>query len=502
MRYEKEILNLFKEKYVIENCDDLHVITLEDIIEYDLSDIRWQPDFLVKYSNSFFAFDYALEYGPNSFILSSIQKVSERIKNFQMFFVVQNQNTMDIVSKTCYEKKYGLIYVENANARIIMKPDILVELKDQISKHSDDKHVLKIPKYLLKGISELKNIDPTYRDLLKKFAFNYLEISQNRSQESELIDSTIKSLLDLKYIGKVQTSFQILKKFEDLIAVTRDHYYHSFQIFLLGIIIIDSFYEQFNNYIYECFPERKQYSIEFTWLLTSIFHDIGYAMQHLNTLIKTITDSDELEIDIVDIWKDARYKKNAAQYISLFKYLLKSEISEDWRGDIFGKTEEEMFDIITDTCKNGHGLHSSFRFLVEAYDVISRIDDDVVKNFLVKHVYIASISISLHDWRYRNKIKEKIVEKLDMKRFPFAILLMYLDSLHEDRRNNEAEENYEDTILDIKISEDSVELDLNLKYILKCGKLTQMSLESKSISDFVTFDNFKLIYPDWLVQQE
>lgn len=488
---------------------DLKKTSIDLIKDDNLEGIRWEPYSLYVNKLGYYACELATGYVPSDFIIKEINKVKGILKNFNVYIITDNEKFISELNEICCNNNFNLLFINENKVVNLIRPEDFENIN--LPLRNQEIYEYKIPRYIINKLTELENIDNNYQEILKNFSREYLMYGPDLNREKNLIGDTLHNLLENTEMSNAISAFDNLRVFESLIGKSnRDHYFHSFQIFLLGIIIIDKLYSIFVECYKKIFPNSQSFSIELVWLLTSVFHDIGYPAQNIGSVVNEIINvEDELNdvTELIDehIWEDMRYNQNVIQFISLFHYLLRNENNTtDWCGEIYNTKPEKdsLYKIIRQNCKRGHGLYSAFIFLVLVYDQIGNITNIDQRNFITKHIYLAAISISLHDIGFRNSLEEKHIKNINISRFPFAGLLMYLDSLQEDRRNNENDIDYQDTIIDISVDNNEVKANLNLEYIVKKNKVAKMKLECKSIIDFLNFDSFKLIYPDWISENK
>lgn len=495
IKYEDQVFDIIHRKY---NCEkeSFNSIKLNDISGIDFSSIKWEPDVLLQHNDCFFIFNYVIGYLPTDFLIAELKKVINKIQNVKCYFVIDNKGLLDDLNELCIKENMGIIFIDNDKARHLLGSYLENDVNSLLAQYTNNPQDYKIPKYILEKLVNLRNINASYIRILKEFAISYMELNPKSAMEDTLIDKVVNELLQDAIIGSAKVLYDNLKFFENFMSKKiRDHYFHSFQVFLLGIIIIDQHYAQFKRYFSSGFNNREDLDIELVWLLTAVFHDVGYILQKLPEMAKEMVEAEAVEIS-VDLSKDMRFEKNLSKYISLFRNLLTLE-SGDWLGE--GFDEGILRDIIVNVCKEGHGLYSCFLFLIKTSEAVNSLKEEEEKRFLNMHLFSAAIAISLHDGRYREAIKTSLSKNIKMKAFPFAVLLMYLDSLQEDRRNDQSKSSYEDTIKDIKFKDREVSIELNVEYILTSRKYAKMKVECIGIDEFVEYEDIKLQYPKWLI---
>ena len=245
----------------------------------------------------------------------------------------------------------------------------------------------------------------------------------------EPIDLKVKELLEkllITYFPDNKLQQRVLENFRFFNAEIlsdlpfyRDHYIHQLSVFLMGAIIIDKFYEDFDHLYTSAYPNLyKLDHLEHSWLLTALFHDTAYPFQKMNAWVNKF---------LSDIFHDDYQQKNVflpttdllfrATFLNridtLADFLLKNGVGRDSSASIRGA--------IVDTLNTGnpsgeldHGIMSALLLLGD-----TGLNDDEI---------LPCISaIALH-----NKLIYKIDNhSIKLDRHPLAFLLLFCDLLHE-----------------------------------------------------------------------
>jgi hypothetical protein len=234
----------------------------------------------------------------------------------------------------------------------------------------------------------------------------------------------------------------------------RDHYIHQFQVFLLGLLIIDEHYEYFSS---------KYDHPEICWLIASSFHDIAYPVQ------------------LYDIWNADFFKKvfNLSCNPGIFE--LKSKFIDERFLCCMGRlicslcetqTHEPLpptwmepkndlvqFFYNQITLKKTHGIMSSVSLLKM---VQSKMDDPIFKENIekkygsfepsIENLFIKSaVAIALHEekiWSAKLKMSKngdyskgkRLIKQLNFDDDPLSFLLIFCDTIHEWGRPSKSEE--------------------------------------------------------------
>lgn len=268
---------------------------------------------------------------------------------------------------------------------------------------------------------------PRYADIIDSY---FMKLDRNSddplaNKYSSVLASINRLWLDSE---KNPSIFSQTKDFEPILQKNkyyRDHFIHSFNVFLLGYYIINKMREVFPNKHY--FGNNEDH-INLTWMLTSTFHDVAYPVQEteswLNGLFEkflgvkpnfSINIGQILPIIYIDFMRLlSKYHSRTTQGVLENEFL-----ATDWR--FYNELGSEL-------TKKNHGVIGALMlchrmairegFLKQHPD---RDDERNPWNFLRDHMP-ACHAISVHDM-------ESI--RVLFKKFPFAYLLILCDELQD-----------------------------------------------------------------------
>lgn len=469
-----------------------------------LDNVSWRPHLLFEHSKSkiYLAFTYIhdAEVFPN-YLSLEIEK-AQKICNIDFYFILGNESLLDIFEGVCREKGFGIILIKNDDPKFIRDP-----IKAPIARKATYQYAGHFPLWTINEIKEITLGTPKFRTVLRDFSKEYFRLkSENKSnwqdEEESLVKNTIAGILQSnpKYTFGID-SIEILKRFESFFTDIRDHYFHSFHIFLLGLLILDHYQDDFNGYYKTIFPKYNAFSIEFLWLLTSIFHDIGYSISYLDNLKEKIygVPTISTEKETANVWNDPIYQINLKQLTSLLSFSI-SDIKHrnDWRPDIFGTQDDPLERLFRDSFFDSHGVAGCFRFLVDIFAEARREKDEDKRIFLVNHIYPAALSVALHDGKFREKLSQAAgIKRIKLSRFPFAVLLIYLDNIQEDKRDKFLCIESPELLKGFKYNHEIIAV-IDEKLAKTYPRLGKLRAECKSFLDFVECDGIKFEYPQVL----
>lgn len=307
-----------------------------------------------------------------------------------------------------------------------------------------------IDRRLLGLVSELQRV--SYRERLQELVNEHLYES---CDDYEFVAEAF-SILWEENIGIPYSSF--LETFEPALLHVfaegekkaepfyRDHYIHQFQVFLLGLYIMDK--------VYDAFLENNK-TPETCWLVISSFHDMAYPVQLYDEWSKGFFEKVfSVPVELAHLELKSNFVDQS--FLSCMGYLICSlysshkgeTLKKNWLAD---KKELVRFFYQEITKEKNHCILSSISLLkiVQSADfnrrntVIKRISngggafDDILKNVFVP----SALAIALHDKEVWQKLRKeapddrdsppRILASIEFENDPLSFLLILCDSIQE-----------------------------------------------------------------------
>jgi hypothetical protein len=356
-----------------------------------------------------------------------------------------------IVANETHDLRFGLATQSGDGVHLIFPPRFDIPRKVPSRKESGH-----IPKWVYQRVLNCTNLSKYLFNSLNKFVTDYELAIDNRdldyNKECQLLNNLATKIADgdrrlfypLEHLHALQSY--------ECTALKRDHFFHSFNNFFLGLIILnrlckdrrtDSFPE---NILYQ---NNRQYvnmkPWESLWFLTSLFHDPGYVSVDLRPLlaiecglekdhnINNYISDDDREY-IKNTWDPQFFKARklmAEFYIKAFQ----QEKREQFKKDIIKRFDYAAQRVFFDGKKLGHGLISGLKLIHSCISDNTYHNRYYNRSIALKACTIAALCISLHEQRFRTALVKDGLSPINFDKLPYANVLMFVDALQDDRRN-------------------------------------------------------------------
>lgn len=413
-----EVLDFYREDFGDEIADDIENKTVSEIGEEnpDYDNLLEQKIIRLWYELDNKVIDRlnkGLTELPNTIgssdIIIKLENIRKKIENNSNSFKILKKIYVTDIYKMKFQVKSRLDTAKNVDRIILSKP-LMVQL-DSINKIS-----------YKEKIGTFKNkCNTTTNDIYS------------------IITETLHSLWVEEYSKEdAYRRFEIYKDFEKILFKDpryRDHFIHQFQVFLSGLPIIDAHYESINSIYSNVLDVDSRFKIEFSWLLSSTFHDIGYLVQQydkwLDSFFKEFLDISNLPINL-DLGK-LLLARNFQDYIDKLTslYFAIYGNKKGWRYSDAHGINHEFRKMLTSKLINerNHGIISSLILLDRIENsVIAHENPSYMDDTFSSRVMPAALAISLHD---KSILLDKNVKEIDFTKDPLSFILIYCDTIQD-----------------------------------------------------------------------
>lgn len=462
--------------------------------------VRWVPTYSRRLSAKIWAIElYRGDRLPQATI-ESMAKLASVNHSIQPAFFIPDGEPYEHLGPVCRAR--GIVLI----TRVVDKYDVLTFPTS--GPPLVGQSAVRIPDWMVRRVAELDNLAPSFGGVLKEFSRQYRQLlsstpTTDTSQE-DLLRKTFLSLLKSdKRFAAEYSPIEFMKFFEreSPLYRGRDHYFHTFNNFLLGCFVIDHCYEAFRKFGRIFFRDVRNWSVEYVWLLTVLFHDVGYPIQkHEETRALIygvqIAGYEQAAAERNEAWQTATYRASRAQVVSLYEHFIRKPRQSQWTPDIFPLDDRRRhpLDLAFEQSfltPEGHGVASCMRMLAGFF----RNTPPAKKSFLTFHIFVAGLSIPFHDRPVRKCLRDQSIDRIRTSQFPFASVLMFVDSIQDDRRGTVREE---DILSGLSFKgENTTVAELNLT-ALSPERLREKRREVSDIMKFIEQDVLKFEYPQSL----
>ena len=441
MNYRERLVGVFPNIFTsADNFNDPNSVI--DSIVTDIN-LEWYPPFLYKKGEDLYLIiPFSNEsYLDESEIVEECEKaeivcrhIEENHFKPKVLFIIQNIEDSNILHNLALSDYFGLIHLEAQDQPFLeldIDPNFLGTLRF-------------IP-FAARYLSDANNLSGAIGEKIREIATQINESTIDMQYEK--VKQWIKELLacDDRFVLDDEP-IEFMSNMERFLAhkheYLQDHYFHAFNTMLLGFFIIDKDYERFAH-LCNCYG--NDILVEYIWLITSLYHDIGYPSMLFDDLARDVYEDieDSESIDRLskqlrqNLW-ESQYKK-AANYLNNFFIHIKSETRVQWVIDPFPYPTSD--DILLRSLQvsfidqRHHGAHGALKLAQMISNILKNIEIQEDRQFIYRHILISSISILFHDAGVRRILKENTCSNIKALLFPFSALLTYIDILQDDRRD-------------------------------------------------------------------
>lgn len=226
------------------------------------------------------------------------------------------------------------------------------------------------------------------------------------------------------------------------LGARRDHFFHSFQNYFLGLLAILRLWPQFEAYRTRARLDWQSNPCN-VWFLTAMWHDVGYAFQKVGDILSAAMGyqlPDETAIDLKESFLSHPETVDALRTLSsLLAHLVEpTGIRTGWmrpgpRSNL-GQRGNGIHTALSENIRQSHGAFGAVRLYRDYAADLDKMEP-ASANVLLQTVYLASCSIPFHDWTFRGSMRNSCGEcRIATVVLPFAALLAFVDSIQDDRR--------------------------------------------------------------------
>ncbi|MEX0978828.1 MAG: hypothetical protein WDZ48_08260 [Pirellulales bacterium] len=364
--------------------------------------------------------------------------------------IVQKYETLAAAASIYREVAPYVMYPIAGKLALIRPPTLLPPVAAPV--HSPSR----VPLDLLKEVQGLDGLGAELRKILRALTKSYSRLittgkCNDDSEEDVLLEFAKKVLMHMGLKPDGIKATQLIRTIErDQFGASRDHFFHSFQNYFLGLAAISQLRADFLSFKDLA---KVNWDIEPSdvWFLTAIWHDVGYAAQKFNKMADATfgeAEEDDEERDIKDeaihrLLERPDANTGMRAMASLMAQLLKpQDATTQWLEPgprtKLGPYADQILQAINRNTLKSHGALSAIRLYCDYTDTIENMVP-AKRNLLRQTVLLACCSMPFHDFWFRSDVRAECAHcRLSVRALPFAALLAFVDSIQDDRRNLDA----------------------------------------------------------------
>lgn len=442
--------------------------------EFTGYDIPWYPTYLFKYDHTILMFrPFSREAFPDvdafvsecKDIKSAIDFIKANECQTKVFFIVEELADSEYLRALNLGADFGLIYCGNSVTSIELSIGAALPEGQRLLQG------------VLQSLANSTRLTSPIGVVVKKFAQEAIQVPPPQETEDQRIRKFIDDLLGAHSKLKLEPDFiSFMRDAERTMEAaghySRDHYYHAVNTLLLGFYAFEKIPAKFDTLV-------KSYSsdmlADLAWTITALYHDTGYPGAKTDDFVR------DANIDGVcpEYSPGREYRIQALKSIkvlraidslsALFDYAAHGETG-GWRVDGYPRengTPEFAKSLAEAYVEGYHGALSALKLAATVDSRIKTFRADSDREFIYRHILIASLSILFHDSKVRECFRRHDICNIAVKNFPLAGLLTYMDVIQDDRRDISGNISRPDIFQDIVVDNGTA-----LRAVLSRGNLT------------------------------
>ncbi len=271
----------------------------------------------------------------------------------------------------------------------------------------------------------------------------------NRKEALAVVHRGIGCLLQMHpHADATIASFMKVEHFEAMLRLAdnteTEHIFHSFRVFLAGCPVLSENYEVFTDaHTGVTCGNADTMSVEYCWLLASLFHDIGKPYEKAHILVEKTLDDDDVEAPVHStgsLWTRPENRDARRLLASLMQYRSSSNGDQHWDfGAVSTPDNERNAEDLTRLYGGftSHAVVGAIHLLSSIVKKSAAADRDKNRSFVLTHAVPAALAVLLHDWKVWEVAASWGLFPLKGDRIPLAALLVFLDTWDDFRRSGD-----------------------------------------------------------------
>lgn len=383
--------------------------------------------------------------------------------------------------------------------------------------NAQDPPCTRVPRSLLEAAAAAENLPDHLGDatawLIQKYETEVEKYANGRdgAEADALLEFAKQELLALGLEPDKLAGTAFIRSLEmSGMGPLRDHFFHSFQNYFLGVPIIAQLRAHFDDYKDQAKLHWDVDPFE-VWFLTAMWHDVGYANQKLGDVLSATygEQPDEETLALVRgkaFLDDANTNDGIRILASLIGRLLSrrvppTEWTEPHEQTTLTPRAKGIRAAIFDNIAESHGAFGGVRLYRDYVQSINSMEED--KRAIARQtVLLAGASIPFHDWYFRRSVRAHCGEcVIPTTNLLLGCLLTYIDSIQDDRRDLSGGIEPRVILRSLSVRDGSrIEADIDMT-ALESADILQKIIEARDVAVSIGpgEDGLEFIYPGWMV---
>jgi len=309
----------------------------------------------------------------------------------------------------------------------------------------------RVPVRLLVELSRIPTMPAALVGELKRLVKEYKRIARRETHRDSL---EAEALMEFARVRLIELGLEahrlagtaFIRSLEQAgLGGKRDHFFHSFQNYFLGLHLVAACLPQFSAFK-DAAHVHWQVDPFAVWFLCAMWHDVGYAHQKVQSFLKSaygehLDDSVATNVRAAFIEQE-KTSQGTRCIASLMARLLNPENARTEWGVPSDKTKlnpiaQKIYNAILENLQESHGAFGGIRLYRDYAESIDSMEEEQ-RQVAQQTVLLAAVSMPFHDWKFRRAVRKAIrVCQIPIRTLPFAALLAFVDSIQDDRRDLE-----------------------------------------------------------------
>lgn len=422
------------------DCDiDPNMFLDSEFADYN---VPWYPTYLFRYDRTILMFrPFGLETFPDIEVFLSecveikraVEFVASKGYSAKVFFIVGAIVDAEYLRTINLGAEFGLIYHGESGTSI--------ELTIQSAATGGQRLLAGV----LQSLAASARLTSPVGAVVKRFAQEAIRVPSPQESEDQRIRKFINDLLSAHPKLKLEPNIiSFMRDAERTLQSAghhaRDHYYHAVNTLLLGFYAFEKIPGKFDSLMRNY---GSDILIDLVWAITALYHDTGYPGAKTDDFVRDANIegvcpdySPGKEFRIRSL-KDMKVARAIDVLAALFDYASHGETG-GWRVDGYQRecANPEFANALAEAYVEGyHGALSALKLAATVDSRIKTFRADVDREFIYRHILIASLSILFHDAKVRACFRKHGICNIAVKNFSLASLLTYMDVIQDDRRD-------------------------------------------------------------------